>query len=251
MLDQLVSIIRRCRFGVVLTGAGMSAESGVPTFRGEEGLWKKFRPEQLATVEAFLASPKIVWEWYAWRRELMSAIKPHAGYVALRELEIFFERLTVLTQNVDGLHASVGCDDLIELHGNIRRNKCFDCHAPWQSERPIDPEAIPICDRCGGQIRPDVVWFGEQLPETAIETAFRRAEQAEICFCIGTSAIVQPAASLPVLAHRSGATLVEINPEPTPLSAIADFSFREPAGQLLPRLVDLLRKSSTNEKSLT
>jgi len=245
MLDQAVEILRCCSRAVVLTGAGISAESGVPTFRGHQGLWKKFRPEQLATMEAFLSSPEIVWEWYNWRRELISEVKPNAGHYALKDLEDFFTDFTLITQNVDNLHRVAGSSRILELHGNIYRNKCAECDFSLGVGIEIDPAKIPLCEKCGGKIRPDVVWFGEMLPGAIIEEAFVRAEEAEVFFSVGTSALVHPAASLPVVAKRAGATLIEVNPEETPLSGIADFSFRAASGELLPDLV--ARLQSTGE----
>ncbi|RME25098.1 MAG: NAD-dependent deacylase [Candidatus Zixiibacteriota bacterium] len=244
MLAELANLILRAERGVVLTGAGISAESGVPTFRGKEGLWGKFKPEELATMDAFLANPKIVWEWYNWRRQLLRDVKPNPGHYALVELGSFFPRFTLVTQNVDGLHQMAGATDVLELHGNINRNKCAACGRLVPLEVDIDPDDIPACPACGGQIRPDVVWFGEMLPEEAIEAAFQRSEEADIFFSIGTSAIVHPAASLPTVAKRHGATLVEINPEPTPLSSLADFRFAAPAGELLPQLVAKVKEGA-------
>jgi len=242
MLEELAKRIHDAREGVVLTGAGISAESGVPTFRGKEGLWGKFKPEELATMEAFMANPKIVWEWYKWRRELMGNVKPNAGHFALAELCKWFEQFTVVTQNVDGLHRAAGSQRVVELHGNIHRNKCSKCDNAVPENLEIDPSRIPSCAKCGGKIRPDVVWFGELLPEGAIEEAFAVSERTDIFFSVGTSALVHPAASLPVIAKRGGAILVEINPEETPLTEIADYSFRAKSGELLPELLSVLRR---------
>ncbi|MCD6250215.1 MAG: NAD-dependent deacylase [candidate division Zixibacteria bacterium] len=242
MLNQVADIISNCTVGAALTGAGISAESGVPTFRGQQGLWKKFRPEQLATMEAFLASPDVVWEWYNWRRELISDVSPNPGHYALKEMEDFFSKFTLITQNVDNLHRVVGSSRVLELHGNIYHNKCVDCGLALAEDLEIDPSAIPVCGKCGGQVRPDVVWFGEMLPGDVMEFAFADAEKAEVFITVGTSALVQPAASLPLVAKRAGATLIEINPERTPLSDIADFSFRAKSGELLPQLVTVLRE---------
>jgi NAD-dependent deacetylase len=242
MLEQLADRIRHAREGVVLTGAGISAESGVPTFRGKEGLWGKFKPEELATMEAFMANPKIVWEWYNWRRELMGKVTPNPGHAALVELGNWFDRYTVVTQNVDGLHRAAGSERVLELHGNIHRNKCSQCDTIVPESMEIDPAHIPACAKCGGKIRPDVVWFGEMLPEETIEEAFAASERADIFFSVGTSALVHPAASLPIMAKRRGAVLVEINPEETSLTDIADYSFRAKSGELLPELIALLRR---------
>jgi len=240
MLDQVVKILGNLSSAAVLTGAGISAESGVPTFRGQQGLWKKFRPEQLATMDAFLASPDVVWEWYNWRRELIAETKPNPGHLALRDMEALFDDFTLITQNVDNLHRLAGSTRILELHGNIYRNKCADCGRQFGEGLEIDPGAIPTCQKCGGRIRPDVVWFGEMLPAEVIEAAFLKSEQVEVFFTVGTSALVHPAASLPLLAKRHGATLIEINPERTPLSEYADFSFQAKSGELLPELVSRL-----------
>lgn len=193
-------------------------------------------------MEAFMANPKIVWEWYNWRRELIGEVKPNAGHWALAAMAACFPFFTLITQNVDNLHRLAGSPEVLELHGNIYRNKCADCGRPFAEAELIDPKEIPACAHCGGRIRPDVVWFGEMLPEDVIEQAFERSEQADLFFSIGTSALVHPAATLPVVAKRHGAILVEINPEETPLSGIADFSLAQPSGQVLPKLVELLRQ---------
>ena len=249
MLKKLAGSISRSQRVVVLTGAGISAESGVPTFRGKEGLWGKFKPEELATMEAFMANPKIVWEWYNWRRELLSEVKPNAGHLALRQLEKYLDSLVIVTQNVDGLHSQAGSTNVLELHGNIRRNKCADCNRQMEFQGEINPDSIDSCPECGGKIRPDVVWFGEMLPEDVINEAFLQTERADLFFSIGTSALVHPAASLPVLAQRHGATLVEINPEETPLTGLADIVLREKSGDVLPHLVDYLKAASNRLSS--
>jgi NAD-dependent deacetylase len=241
MLDQVVKTIQNSTSAAVLTGAGISAESGVPTFRGQQGLWKKFRPEQLATMEAFLADPAVVWEWYNWRRQLISETKPNPGHFALRDMAGLFDDFTLITQNVDNLHRLAGSERVLELHGNIYRNKCADCHRLVTDRLEIVPDALPTCPACGGRIRPDVVWFGEMLPEEVIDEAFQVAERVEVFFSIGTSALVHPAASLPLVAKRRGATLIEINPEKTPLSEYADFTFLANSGEILPELVNRLR----------
>lgn len=241
MADDLLDIMTNCRKCAVLTGAGISAESNVPTFRGKEGLWGKFRPEELATMDAFMKNPKIVWEWYQWRRELIGKVQPNPGHYALVEMESVFPEFMLITQNVDGLHRMAGSTAPLEVHGNICANKCLKCNAPAPDDIEIDPDNIPVCDKCGGQLRPDVVWFGEMLNEQIIGAAFAAAEAADLFFSVGTSAVVHPAASLPLVARRAGATLVEINPERTPLTDLADFYFAEPSGECLPRLLDELR----------
>jgi NAD-dependent deacetylase len=243
MIEELAKIIRQSSSGAVLTGAGISAESGVPTFRGKEGLWGKFRAEELATMDAFLANPTIVWQWYNWRRELIANVKPNPGHLALVQLERYFERFTIITQNVDNLHRLAGSAEILELHGNIYRNKCVQCNLLVDDEVAIDPDNIACCGECGGRIRPDVVWFGEMLPVEVVNKAFEQAERCEVFFSIGTSALVHPAASLPMVAKRAGATLVEINPDETPVSPMADYRFAEPSGVFLPRMIRVLENS--------
>ncbi len=238
MIDDIVQRMRLARRCVVLTGAGISAESGVPTFRGKEGLWGKFRPEELATMDAFMANPNIVWEWYKWRRNLLADVNPNPGHHALAAMEKWFDSFVLVTQNVDGLHRIAGSQDVLELHGNILRNKCVKCSSPFPEHIDINPENIPTCERCGGGIRPDVVWFGEMLDADTINRAFDESARSEIFFSVGTSAIVQPAASLPLEAKQHGATLIEINPEETPLSRIADFRIGKPSGEFLPQLME-------------
>ncbi len=243
MLGELVNILADCRRCAVLTGAGMSAESGVPTFRGKEGLWHTYRPEELATAEAFEADSRMVWEWYNWRRQLIGKVRPNPGHRAITDLEGRFEHFALITQNVDGLHKTAGTKNILELHGNINDNKCFGCGRSFDADVEIDPECIPACPDCGGKIRPDVVWFGETLDSQTIQNAFHETERADVFFSVGTSAVVHPAASLPVAAKQHGATLVEINPDPTPLSGLADFYFPAKSGELLPQLVEeLVRK---------
>ena len=227
---------------VVLTGAGISAASGVPTFRGKDGLWNKFNPEELANVDAFLKNPELVWEWYQWRRNLIKNVKPNLGHYALVDLEGFYNEFTLITQNVDNLHQLAGSRNVIELHGNIMRNKCHSCGRLYEEEVEFKNGELPTCPHCGGLIRPDVVWFGEMLPADAIQSAQQAAAAAEVFFSIGTSAQVEPAASLPYLAKGNGAYLVEINPEPTPLTDVADEAFLMPAEDVLPLLVIALER---------
>lgn len=224
----------------VLTGAGISAESGIPTFRDAlTGLWSKFRPEDLATPEAFEANPRLVWDWYAWRRERVSHALPNAGHRALVELE---RRLrgreagfTLVTQNVDGLHRAAGSERVIELHGNIRRVKCFDHHHAVESW--VENGGVPTCPRCGSRLRPDVVWFGEALPPEALAAAIAAARTCDVFVCVGTSTVVEPAASLPFAALEAGARVIEVNPQATPLTREATVSLRGNAGEVLPPLV--------------
>ena len=210
----------------MLSGAGVSAESGVPTFRdAQTGLWEKFRPEDLATSAAFRRNPELVWKWYAARREAMTAVAPNPGHHALAAMQSMFEGFTLVTQNVDGLHQRAGSRNVIELHGNILRGKCFDCGAP-QDPHPGDRGAPPACN-CGKSVcRPDVVWFGEALPVAGIDAAQRAAAGCDVFFSIGTSTQVYPAADLSFTAKRGGATVVEINPYDTPSTQQADYVLR-------------------------
>lgn len=215
----------------VLTGAGVSRESGVPTFREKDGLWNKYSPEELANVEAFISNPERVWEWYNWRRELISKVKPNPGHYALAEMEKLLPHFVIITQNVDNLHFEAGSKNVIELHGNILRNKCHQCGRRAGAEKlGFEKGLLPHCD-CGGLIRPDVVWFGEMLPEEALRQADHETSQSDVFFSIGTSSAVYPAAALPYQAKNYGAYLVEINPQKTELTQHADIYLQEPSGK--------------------
>ncbi len=243
--SRLQKVLARADHVVAFTGAGISAESGVPTFRGEDGIWKKMRPEELASMEGFLANPALVSEWYRHRRTIIRSVQPNAGPRALVEMEKVFPRLTVITQNIDNLHRRAGSSTVVELHGNIERNYCLRCGTRYgEGELPL-PEDVPSCARCGGLIRPDVVWFGEMLPEDAWENALRACGSADLLISIGTSAVVYPAASLPLAAKRAGGFLVEVNPEPTPLTPSVDEYIPGPAGSILPPLVGRARELRT------
>lgn len=240
---QTLERLRDAGTVVVLTGAGMSAESGIPTFRDAlTGHWSKFRPEELATPEAFAANPGRVWDWYEARRDGVRATAPHAGHRALAALETALPGLVVVTQNVDGFHQLAGSHRVIELHGNIMRSVCSRTHLeipdPWLKEHTGHPPPSPHHPE--GLARPDVVWFGEALPEDALEDAWRHAADADVLLTIGTSALVQPAASLPLVARSAGAWVVEVNPEPTPLSGRVDETLRGGARESLEALQRLL-----------
>ncbi len=216
----------------------MSAESGIPTFRsGATALWRDHRPEQLATPEAFASDPALVWEWYRARIEALQNAEPNAGHVALVRIAAAVPAFSVITQNVDGLHAIAGSPHVIELHGDIRRTRCIGCGAVDAYRR--SDRAIPRCG-CGAMLRPDVVWFGEALPADALERAHAAAASAEVFFVAGTSAVVFPAAGLVDVAKDGGAFVVEINPEETDASARCDVSMRAKSGEFLPLVADAL-----------
>lgn len=237
---RAAAVLRGARRIVVLTGAGISAESGVPTFRGPDGLWRKFRAEDLATPEAFARDPVLVWEWYDWRRGIIAKVAPNAGHVVLARWETRFPNFTLITQNVDGLHALAGSRRLLELHGNIWKTRCPD------EDRVVENRDVPLspipprCASCGGLLRPHIVWFGEDLDQDILRQAFSACAQADVMLAVGTSALVHPAASLPLAASESGATIIEINPDPTPLTPHADIPLRGKAGEILPRLAAAL-----------
>ena len=238
LLEEQLAVARCI---VAFTGAGMSAESGVPTFRGPEGIWSKFRPEELASMNAFLKNPALVWEWYAHRRRVIATVQPNAGHVALASMEQFYPSVVVVTQNIDNLHRRAGSSTVYELHGNIERNYCRGCGAVYYGDEVPLREGIPTCPACNDLIRPDVVWFGEFLPEDQWDAALRAAASADVLLSIGTSGIVYPAAMIPTIGKQAGAFLVEVNPEQTPLSESADVSLRGSACEVLPRIVTAAR----------
>jgi len=233
----LLSLLRGTSKLVALTGAGVSQESGLRTFRDAQvGLWAQYKPEELASPQAFARDPKLIWDWYAWRREAVKGVRPNAGHYALAEIEKHFPQFTLITQNVDGLHRMAGSQNVLELHGNIQRVRCSECSTLaeiWGD----DTESVPTCEVCNGLLRPDVVWFGESLPREQFETAVEATRSCDVFFSIGTSGVVQPAASLASAAHSLGAVVIEINAEPTPLTSTADFFFQGKSGEILPELV--------------
>jgi len=235
-VEQAREWLRTASAVAVLTGAGISAESGIPTFRGAGGLWHQFRAEELATPEAFARDPRLVWEWYDWRRGLIAAAAPNGGHLALAELERRVPAFTLVTQNVDGLHDRAGSRHILKLHGDIWVVRCVACGHQRPDERVPLPELPPRCD-CGALLRPGVVWFGEALPPRVWEAAEEAARDAEVFLVVGTSAVVYPAAGLAWTAKAAGAKVIEVNLEETPFSNQVDCSLRGRAGELLPRLI--------------
>lgn len=240
LINKVVEKLLESHSIVVFTGAGISAESGIPTFRDKDGLWQKLKPEELANFNAFLRNPDLVTEWYSHRRKIMHDVKPNSGHYAIAELEKYFERFAVITQNIDNLHRRAGSKNVFELHGNIERNYCIKCKKFYDLGDNYPDKAI-YCD-CGGLIRPDVVWFGEMLPEDEYEGAVKAAKTCDICFSVGTSAVVFPAAYIPIYAKQSGAFLVEINPNRTDISYMADVVLQGKAGEILPAIVNEFNK---------
>lgn len=234
---------------VVLTGAGVSQESGVPTFRDSlDGLWAQYDPQQLATPQAFRRDPKLVWDWYEHRREMLGAVAPNPGHVAIAELEQLVPQMVVVTQNIDGLHQRAGSTDVIPLHGDIRRHRCFaDCQGnptfvdieTFAWERANGPPACPLC---GAWVRPDVVWFGEMLPPGAFQRAEGLCRHADVVLVVGTSGEVQPAASLPRFARRHRATIIEVNPNPSAITPDAHIFLQGTSGVILPQVIAALRE---------
>ncbi len=243
MTDKAAELLARSRFAVAFTGAGISAESGIPTFRGFNGLWKHYRPEELATPEAFRGNPELVWEFYRWRMGLIGKAKPNRAHLALAELEKMGVIKAVITQNVDDLHREAGSRKLIELHGNIFRVRCTSCayrenlKDSGRLESFLKEEKLPSCPRCGSLLRPDVVWFGEPLPVNALDEAFRLAERSDLILVIGTSGVVYPAAYIPRIVKKHGGAVIEINTEESGITPIADIFLRGKAGEIMNELV--------------
>lgn len=217
---------------VVLTGAGVSADSGIPTFRGDGGLWRSHRAQDLATPAAFRRDPILVWQFYSWRREVLHGCEPNSAHLILAEIEAQFDQFALITQNIDGLHEAAGSEAVLELHGALNRTRCSQCGEDW-SDSAIHLEGPPTCPVCTGPGRPDVVWFGEPLPADIIERAFELCSQARTMLVVGTSAVVNPAAQLPLVAKQAGAHLVEFNLEATPVTPYADETHFGPASETL------------------
>lgn len=231
---EVINRIKKAKSAFSLTGAGSSAPSGIPTFRGSEGFWKNKTPFSL---DSFIENPQAVWEWHLEIKEMMKKKSPNPSHFALAKMQNIFNKFAVVTQNIDNLHQKAGSNKVIELHGNIYRNRCNECGKVFGE---IDTKEIPKCDRCGGLVRPDVVWFGEQLPFKALITSRAYAESSEICFVIGTSGVVQPAASIPLIAREHGAFVIEVNMKRTVLSDHLDYSIFGDASVILPELYERL-----------
>ncbi|MFQ5992960.1 MAG: NAD-dependent deacylase [Nitrospiraceae bacterium] len=227
--------LARARAIAALTGAGISADSGVPTFRGADGLWRNFRAEELASPEAFARDPKLVWEWYNWRRELIATKSPNAAHYALATLERRVEHFWLITQNVDGLHRAAGTEKLSEIHGNIWRVRCTRC-GQIADNRQVPIPILPQCATCQGLVRPHIVWFGESLATEDLESSYQALNACEVLLIIGTSGLVYPAASFAPIAKAAGAFVVELNLDPTPQTELVDVSLQGRASELVPSI---------------
>lgn len=233
--STLIELLQNVKSVVIVTGSGVSAESGVPTFRGADGLWKQYRAEELATPGAFFANPKLVWEWYDWRRGIISKAEPNPAHEIVATMEKYYPAFLLVTQNVDGLHRKAGNEKMVEIHGNIWRVRCVEeLKESYLYDTPLG-SIPPKCD-CGALLRPAVIWFGEQLPVDAMNTAMERIQKCELLVTVGTSGVVHPVASFPLLAKSSSAAVVEINVDETPITSISDFSLKGKAGEVLPEL---------------
>jgi len=242
--DNLITRLKKAYQVTVLTGAGISAESGMPTFRGADGLWNNYDVTQLATPQALKNNTKIFWEFYHWRRSILSGIRPNLGHYSLVDLEKYFNEFCLITQNVDNLHRIAGTENLLELHGNITLSRCTECkYQGYENIKKYEGNGIPKCPKCNEILRPDVVLFNELLPIKILEKAQKAAATSEVFISIGTSSLVEPAASLPFVAEGNGALLVEINKEETPLTSHADEVLKGESGKILPHLVTALTDS--------
>lgn len=241
--DELRERIRTARSAVVFSGAGVSRESGLDTFRGAGGLWERMRPEELATPGAFQRTPGKVWSWYAWRYRTASAAQPNPAHLAIARWETLFPSFLLVTQNVDGLHRRAGSRNLLEVHGTLTRARCNRCGRYRDMGEAVEasPEEPPACE-CGGRFRPDVVWFGESLDSGVLGRASEASATCDLFVSVGTSSTVYPAAGLIELAYQAGACLIEVNPEPTPLSRLADLRLEAPAGEAMPRLTEEIER---------
>jgi NAD-dependent deacetylase len=240
--EILLEKMSSARRVVVMTGAGVSAESGIATFRDPDGLWTRFNPMELASIDGFMSNSKLVWEWYQYRRRIVRDSQPNPGHYAIAEMEKMFEKFTLTTQNVDRLHQRAGSQNVYELHGNIIENRCFQCSMPFTEEISPDADELPNCNICGGKIRPCVVWFGEMLPADVLDYSERESSRCDLFFSVGTSSEVYPAAALPFTAKSRGAYVVEVNLNVTSFSHHAHEHLQGPSGIILPELIAEFKK---------
>ncbi len=236
MFEQVADRIRSAKKIVFVTGAGISQESGIPTFRGKDGYWRKYDPMQLATIDAFYENPELVWEWYEERRKNILDARPNNGHYAISSLEKYKD-VTVLTQNIDGLHQRAGSSEVLEIHGSIIRIRCTFCD--YKDDITSGFDSLPPKCRCGNMLRPDVVWFGEPLPQDVWRKSIMHAQSCDVMVIAGTSLAVSPANTLPLYAKQNGAILIEVNPEATVMSERMDLSLRETSANALPHLVSI------------
>ncbi|MDC1067602.1 NAD-dependent deacylase [Candidatus Kapabacteria bacterium] len=239
--ENFVNRLLQSKRLVILTGAGTSAESGIATFRDPEGLWSKFDPLELASIDGFLANPKLVWEWYQYRVNIINNAKPNGGHLAITELQKIKDNLVIVTQNVDRLHQKAGSKNVIELHGDIITNRCFDCEKQYLGKTLLPNNELPKCNFCNGKIRPNVVWFGEQLPQKAISDSENHAKKSDVFLIAGTSSEVYPAAGLSYLAKQYGSFVIEINPNETNFSSSADYIIREKSSHAFQNILNILK----------
>ena len=237
-LKAAATLIRDAEYLITLTGAGISKESNVPTFRGKDGLWKQYNAMDLATPHAFRQNPLLVWEWYIWRQNLIAKCEPNPAHYTLANWEHNGLLKTLITQNVDGLHRKAGSTHVLEVHGNLWALKCITCRYHSRLSQPV--QEIPSCPECGSNLRPDVVWFGESLSSTVMEQVYTELQHSDIILVVGTSALVQPAASFPLIVKQNGGQILEVNVETTPLTTSADIHLTGKAGEILPKLDKLL-----------
>lgn len=246
---ELVERLGRADRLVVLTGSGVSSESGIPTFRGVNGFWENHSAEDLATWEAFQRDPELVWRWYEYRRQMIADAEPNPAHTAIADLENVYADFMLVTQNVDGLHARAGSTNPVELHGNIWRGRCTKEQTLIALPDTPLPELPPVCAACGALVRPDVVWFGEPLPPEAYDDAYDAASACDAMIVVGTSALVRPASALPLVAKHNGGFVVEVNTEYTAISVLIDTTLIGRAGEVLPSLVKALAETRSAVRS--
>ncbi len=237
-LREAAELVADAKYLIALTGAGVSKESNVPTFRGEDGLWRNYNAMELATPSAFANNPELVWEWYTWRQGLIAECEPNPGHLTLAKWETAGLLKSLITQNVDGLHRRAGSSNVFEVHGNLWALKCTSCNHHDRLSTPA--EGIPECPECGSMLRPDVVWFGESLDSEVMAKVYAELGKATVCLVIGTSGIVQPAAMFPIMVKQKRGTLIEFNVEASRLTRSVDYHIQGPSGETLPALDSLI-----------